>query len=65
MLFQETIIAQTIKIIIYITILFLLIYSLTLKLYYKSNSCKLSYIWDKFNYKSIINEVIKIKNKLN
>lgn len=64
MLFQETIVTYSIKMIIIIIIIFLIISSLIIKLYYKNNSCKLYYIWEKLNYQNINKEIIKIKNKL-
>ena len=61
MFLQEITILYIIKkIIIYIITLFI-IYSLIIKLYYKNNSCKLSYIWDKFQYKNIIKGIKTIK----
>jgi len=51
------------KILIYIITL-LIIYNIIIKLYYKNNSCRLSYIWDKFQYKNIIKGIKTIKQKI-
>jgi hypothetical protein len=64
MILQEITIIYLIKRIFIFTIIIFILYFFILKLIYKNNLCKLSYIWERLKYKNILNEIIKIKNKL-